>query len=199
MIRKISVKICGILNEYSPRNEEENSVVCYGIEILLSFFSKVSVLVSLGILFNRQAEAVIFLLAFSSLRSQAGGIHAETDRGCLAAMLITWGIGIFLREYIQLSQKLVVYVGTFCFLTLLWLAPQFTGKGIQLPNKAVMWKKIKSVLLTISLLAVAFISCKMRGILVTAVFIETLTVVMERTKKWKISLKEVQQEKYRIG
>lgn len=182
MVEKIAIKIGSFLNKYSPQKQENNVIINYGIEILLEFFIKIVVLISVGTICNKTIETVIFLLAFSILRSQAGGIHAKTGLGCLFAMVGVWGIGIFINEYLQLSRTQVLWLGIYCLFILSRIAPQFTDKGIQLLPKVIIKKKIFTVLLAICFMTTAYFYSKLRGILTVVVVVETITVILERRK-----------------
>lgn len=182
MVKKIAIKIGGVLNKHSPQKQENNIIINYGIEILLEFFIKIFVLISMGIICNKTIETVIFLLAFSILSSQAGGIHAKTGLGCLLAMVGVWGIGIFINEYLQLSRTQALWLGIYCLFILSRITPQFTNKGIQLPPKVIIKKKSFTVLLAICFITTAYFYSKLRGILTVVVFTETITVILERRK-----------------
>ncbi len=61
----------------------------YGIEISISSFLNIFLVLLLGIIINHIAESIIFLLLFILIRSFTGGYHADTYFRCNLLMCIT--------------------------------------------------------------------------------------------------------------
>ena len=62
----------------------------YGIEISISSFLNIFLVLLLGIIINHIAESIIFLLLFILIRSFTGGYHADTYFRCNLLMCITF-------------------------------------------------------------------------------------------------------------
>lgn len=76
--KKIAAFICG--NDCTE--EDERSVIEFGIGILLSKMLNLITEIIIGCLFSMFWETIVFLLAFSFLRSYAGGFHASSSLKC---------------------------------------------------------------------------------------------------------------------
>lgn len=60
-----------VLNKHSSQKQENNIIINYGIEILLEFFIKVFVLISVAIICSKTIETVIFYWYFQLLQKNS--------------------------------------------------------------------------------------------------------------------------------
>lgn len=95
--RKILTLICCT----DCNDEEEQSIIEFGISILLSRLLNLVTEIIIGCLFSMFIEAMIFLIAFSFLRSYAGGIHASTSGKCYVFSSLTMVIAMFIIKYVD--------------------------------------------------------------------------------------------------
>jgi len=77
--RKISVVVCGA---DCNNDEDELLIIEFGISILLSKLLNLVTEIIIGCLFSMLIEAIIFLIAFSFLRSYTGEFHASSLSKC---------------------------------------------------------------------------------------------------------------------
>lgn len=65
--------------------EQERAVYAYGLQIAIELAMNVISTLFIGFLFGCVPESLVFLIGYSTLRTYAGGFHAETAIGCYAA------------------------------------------------------------------------------------------------------------------
>lgn len=82
MIEQISNRIATsfVKNDVIP--EEDQPVYQYGIELLVSNFISIVLIMTCGLILGRGLEAVVFLLCFIPVRLYSGGYHAKTYFRC---------------------------------------------------------------------------------------------------------------------
>lgn len=68
--------------------------------MLLTVFDYMVLLVTAGIM-GKLIEGFLFLIVYSSIRSQAGGYHAKTKMGCLVEFLIAFIIALSIPDHIE--------------------------------------------------------------------------------------------------
>lgn len=102
MLHSLSKAIAFFLMSKHCFEKEELDVYVYGVELVLSSAIGILLILILSIAFSLLWEGVIFILAFTALRSFTGGYHCYTYLRCNT-----------------------LYVGTFavCVLLYMWLAP----------------------------------------------------------------------------
>ncbi|MFQ7413875.1 MAG: accessory gene regulator B family protein [Blautia hansenii] len=68
-----NVKVLAILrlHKHSPQKQKNNIIINYGTEILLEFFIKVFVLISVAIICSKTIETVIFYWYFQLLQKNS--------------------------------------------------------------------------------------------------------------------------------
>lgn len=120
MNHELSIRICQKLIDKGIIKEELKRVYTYGIELLLSFFISVSLILIVGTLTHRFVETLIFLFLFVSIRQMTGGYHAKTYFRCQIVTVGTFLL-ILLASYhlhpnITLHIILLVSGGVFILL-----------------------------------------------------------------------------------
>lgn len=168
---------CMRRNEMS---ETQAEVVTYGIELLFNNIFKMIGLLILGILFHRTGEVVLSIACFSLLRSQAGGIHMETNLGCFSSMLLICVLSCAGAECIQeLPVVLLAGVSAAVVALNIMYAP-FITKNNPIEDKKILRRKhICAVALAILLLAAmwAVPAWSVKMLILVPVTIETLTIL----------------------
>ena len=76
------------------KNEEEQEIVQYGLELILENIGKAVGIIGVALFTGYVYQVIIAAIVFMSLRSMAGGIHCKTSLGCFLAMLLVIGISV---------------------------------------------------------------------------------------------------------
>lgn len=102
MLHKLSETIAFFLLNKQCFKKEELDVYVYGVELVLSSAIGILLILALSLVFSMFWEGLLFLLAFTALRSYTGGYHCYTYLKCN-----------------------ILYIGTFLISVLFyrWLAP----------------------------------------------------------------------------
>lgn len=92
MIDYISNKILYYLlkNDVISDNEDDRAHYKYGIEITISSFLNIILVVILGMIFSKIELAIVFLLLFISIRQLTGGYHAKSYFRCNLTMCLSF-------------------------------------------------------------------------------------------------------------
>lgn len=89
MISKFSAEIVGRLIDTSIINSSERELYSYGFFMLLSQILYFILTVMFGILLDVFLQSVVFYVAFQSIRTCAGGIHASSELKCEVATTLS--------------------------------------------------------------------------------------------------------------
>ena len=84
MILKLSEKAASVLAEKNSLDPDDTALMQYGLFIILSHILYAIICIICSAVFGVITQGVIFYLAFSFLRSYAGGYHASTEARCIA-------------------------------------------------------------------------------------------------------------------
>lgn len=84
MILKLSEKAASVLAEKNSLDPDDTALMQYGLFIILSHILYAIICIICSAVFGVITQSVIFYLAFSFLRSYAGGYHASTEARCIA-------------------------------------------------------------------------------------------------------------------
>lgn len=125
MLTDMSRGITRALIESSVISFDEFPSYQFGIElVLISIFELIGVL-ALSFVFGRVLEALVFIMAFSSLRILAGGYHSKTVFRCFMTFALLMGMAIYLTAVVNLTQSpwFSVAVGLLAFIIFYWKAP----------------------------------------------------------------------------
>ncbi|MCM1530075.1 MAG: accessory gene regulator B family protein [Alistipes sp.] len=116
--KKISAFVCGT----DCTEEDERSVIEFGVRILLSKMLNLITEIIIGCLFSMLFETVIFLLAFSFLRSYAGGFHASSSLKCYISSSAIMAAALLIIRYTDMPIVNIVFA-VFGMIICLVLAP----------------------------------------------------------------------------
>lgn len=86
----------------------------YGIEISISSFLNIFLVLLLGIIINHIAESIIFLLLFILIRSFTGGYHADTYFRCNLLMCITFILTVLANCMFSNKLSLSIIIVLIC-------------------------------------------------------------------------------------
>lgn len=154
--------------------------VTYGIELLFDTLFKLIGLLILGALFHRIGEVILAVVCFSTLRSQAGGVHMRTDLGCFSSMLLVCTLACVGAEYIHELPVAVLAVLSVLILVLNKLfAPFFTENNPIVDEQILRRKNIGAVVLAAIMLVIIWVVplWKIKMLMLIPVTIETLSIL----------------------
>lgn len=148
--KKISAFVCGT----ECGKEDERSVIEFGIRILLSKLLNLVTEIIIGCLFSMLPETVIFLLAFSFLRSYAGGFHASSSAKCYISSSATMAAALIIVKYVDMPLVNVVFALFGMVLCLVFAPVESKNKPLDAIEKAVYRKRAMTILFVILLVMV---------------------------------------------
>ncbi|WP_313583741.1 accessory gene regulator B family protein [Lacrimispora sp.] len=175
-ISRIAVGFCDLLNKISPKSQEENKVIQYGMELLLDNIIKLIVILLIGIVLGKGGETLVVLSTFCGLRLQAGGIHAKTGLGCGFSMLLVWAISILGDIFFDIKTSFLPYIYTISVFIILCCAPR-TINIEHFSSQDKLKKKLYSIVVLTFIMAIAFFNPPLRALLVFPVTLEVLTLL----------------------
>lgn len=122
MFKKCASKITDRLLENRIINEAEYEIYCFGFKTGFVILSNVVIVLLIGFILGMPIESLLFLLAFISLRSCAGGIHTSNNTRCmvlsaiavflllLTAYMIQGFVTVLTILLLAISSAIVIYV-----------------------------------------------------------------------------------------
>lgn len=150
--------------------------VRYGIKVLMINAYKIPIIFITAYILGIFKYAVISYICFGSLRTFAGGIHAERGIACILSSMIAIYSPVFLSSYLNRSHNIILFIITFVIIAL--YAPSDTKK------KPIKSYKLRSDLKTESIIVVItvfvssiFLPDHVSTIMITSMFIESLLVL----------------------
>ena len=99
MLSECANRMADILSNNRIIKPEDKEIYVYGLDALISTFINLIVIAALGIILGVFAETVVFVLAFAVLRVYAGGYHAKTHIGCIAAFISIYLVSMALQYF----------------------------------------------------------------------------------------------------
>lgn len=98
------------LNEEEIISEEKNEIYLYGLQLFIATLIKAVGLFVLAIIMGAVKESIIFMIFFTSLRIQAGGIHAHSLLKCFITTAIMLFTSIYIVKLIPYAHKLNIQI-----------------------------------------------------------------------------------------
>ncbi|WP_148411849.1 accessory gene regulator ArgB-like protein [Murimonas intestini] len=128
MERFLTDKILNWCIRISPLPESQKTIVRYGIELFLDNILKTTLIVAAGFLIGQGPQTILVLIAFSGLRSKAGGFHMQTSLGCTGAMLTVWVLSLAAGRWLSVPEAVLWSGFGAAVILLLLFAPAETKK-----------------------------------------------------------------------
>lgn len=148
--KRISDLICGT----DCAEEDERSVIEFGIGILLSKMLNLITEIIIGCLFSMLFETVIFLLTFSFLRSYAGGFHASSSLKCYISSSAIMSVALLIIKYVDMPFVNIVFTLLGVVLCLFFAPVGSKNKPLDAIEKAVYRKRTMIILFIILLVMI---------------------------------------------
>lgn len=139
--------------------EEKREIYSYGFKLITADVINYIIIISLGTIFNRLAESIIFLITLCGLRQFSGGFHAKSFWLCRLSMIITC-LGVMLLTDIAICTGFgIIIIISINIISIVFIA---IFAPIAHPNKPLSDKqkrnnKIKSIITSIFLSIVSMI------------------------------------------
>lgn len=120
---KLSRKIVNDLTQSDIVKAEDAEIYIYGINQILMYAINISSALIIGLIFGKFFEAAVFIAAYCSLRSFAGGYHAKTPLKCYFFSIIMLIIVLVGIKYLYLTEWVYYAVLAMTFVIVLVLSP----------------------------------------------------------------------------
>ncbi len=155
-----------ITDYYCKKNiiaKDKKEIYCYGFQLIIADIINYTIIMSLGIIFDRILDSIVFLITLCGIRQFSGGFHAKTFTVCRLSFIATY-IVVLIISYILSSLHIgyISLINVLCFMVISCFAP------IEHPNKpmtALQKKenKIKSIITSavMSVLSIIFVTMDM--------------------------------------
>ncbi|RDU24636.1 accessory gene regulator ArgB-like protein [Anaerosacchariphilus polymeriproducens] len=141
----LALKLTKWMNRFYPREECEQVVIAYGIEVFIDNIFKLIVYMFIAIYLGIVKESILMLLLFAILRKLAGGMHFDKNIVCFLVTGIFIVGGAYLSKIISINYIISSIVLLISGLILLKYAPSGTKKNPVVPEK-MKPLKIKTVI-----------------------------------------------------
>lgn len=133
---------------------EDHAIYQYGLQQGFVLLLNILTILALGLLNHMLPESVIFLFAYTPLRTFAGGFHARTQLRCYFGGIVLTQAVLLAMRWIPHTPVIITILGLAAFFIIFALAPVAdVNKPLTLKEKTVY--RQKAHILLIGLLAVA--------------------------------------------
>lgn len=125
LIRNISYRIVETIKKYRIITEEDQDIYQYGMELLTSTFINLLLIITIGVIFDKLPQTILFLLEYCFVKRYAGGYHASTHARCILTFSVLYtvmllGFRVFQVYRVTLS---IFVIGIISIISVLILAP----------------------------------------------------------------------------
>lgn len=109
MIKRLSKKI---INKYvlEEMSYEDKVVLEYGFNIFVLHITHTLIMLVIGIIFSGFLDAVMFILLYSIVRKNAGGIHASTNKRCMVFSVLIMILGSLIKNILAFVPFVYVVI-----------------------------------------------------------------------------------------
>ena len=123
LLTRLSRKIVNDLTRSDIVKAEDAEIYIYGINQILMYSINISSALIIGLIFGKFFEAAVFIVAYCSLRSFAGGYHAKTHLRCYVFSVIMLIIVLVGIKYLYLTEWMYYVVLLAAALVVIVLSP----------------------------------------------------------------------------
>lgn len=123
LLTRLSRKIVNNLTQSDIVKAEDAEIYIYGINQILMYAINISSALIIGLIFGKFFEVAVFIAAYCSLRSFAGGYHAKTPLKCYFFSIIMLIIVLVGIKYLYLTEWVYYAVLAMTFVIVLVLSP----------------------------------------------------------------------------
>ena len=141
-----------VKNKHPEYNDEKLSIIVYGLEGLYLTFSKIILIVVLGILLGKIKQVLLLLILYNLVRFSAFGLHAKKSSHCLFISLSLFIGGVYICEFLMIPYILKILISIICIFLIYKYAPADTEK------RPLINKRKRKIYKTISVITSAIFS-----------------------------------------
>jgi accessory gene regulator B len=151
MIKNLSENITDYFYLNNIINKEEKELYIYGLHLIISSIIGITIILTLGLIFNIFSNTFLFLISFISIRMYSGGYHAKSYIKCNITLITIYLIMFLIVNYtptelICLSSILLSIITVFIILK---FAPTDNKNKKLTPERKKTNKNITLIILTI--------------------------------------------------
>ena len=156
-------KLANTLTDYYVRKnvipEDKREIYSYGFKLIIADAINYIIIISLGIVFNRLIENIIFLITLCGLRQFSGGFHAKTFWLCRLSMITTCLCVMLLTDIVTYTGFEIIIATSVnaISVTFIMIVAPVIHPNKPLSDKQECSNKIKSVITSIFLSVVSII------------------------------------------
>lgn len=99
MIKNLSENITDYFYLNNIINEEEKEIYIYGLHLIISSIIGITIILTLGLIFNIFSNTFLFLISFISIRMYSGGYHAKSYIKCNITLITIYLIVFLIVNY----------------------------------------------------------------------------------------------------
>lgn len=144
MLNKITAHIVTYLLQQGIIENDQEEVYIYGFYRAIMNGINVISIILISLLFGQILEAFVFVVAFRSLRSYAGGYHAKTQWRCYVLTMLTIMIALSIIKYFHVGMKMSIALWLFTgIIIFLWAPVEAENKPLDEIEIQIYGKKAK--------------------------------------------------------
>lgn len=110
MIVRIGIALGKLLYHHQVIEENQIDDIRYALEIIMSEFLEIAVIIGYCIISKTYVETLAFLLCFQSLRSEYEGYHAKTILRCFIITITVYLSILSFHSYINIGMYMVMII-----------------------------------------------------------------------------------------
>lgn len=190
MIIKVSRQLTKSLINNKIIEFDEFPIYQYGIEVILIALIETMGIFTIALMTGYTYEALIFILAFSSIRVYAGGYHAKTVMKCFSYFVLLGGGAISLAKLSKLADHpfAICVIAIIASLIIFHYAPVSVVNRPITENERIKFRSISIKISTIYLVIVLILSSinVMRwyvGIFALGMLLEAMMLLVEKYRR----------------
>ena len=190
MIHQMSRQITRSLVNNDIIDFDEVTIYQYGLEVMLITIFQIIGIMLFAFFTGYVAEAIVFIMAFSSLRMYAGGYHASSVLRCLTLIIVFVMIDIAICKMLMLDKLpwISILISLISFLIVYAHAPVSVITRPITEKERIRFRKISInisffYLIVITVLASANQYSWYLGIFSLGLLLEALSLLFEKYRK----------------
>lgn len=186
MEEKCSKAIARFLISQIPEAREKERILKYGLELMITAFIGLMLMVCVSILSGQPLAWLPFILGFAPLRTTAGGFHASSHVGCYILTTVTFAISVALALVGRMMSVQYFVISVLSFAIIIAFSPVEASNKPLSPEKRVANRRVSLLIaateLIISLLLICcgigrvYISVFYYGILAASISIVSVKI-----------------------
>lgn len=161
MLEKLAKGISIKIKENSNFNEDQISIIEYGLNAFFHMFTSIILVGIVGFIFGVVYEALIISFCEAILRKYSGGVHASKQFNCIFMGILVSVLPAYIINKFYYSSNFIILGGVICYIVsyiiIYKLAPvDSPNKPIKKVEKIKKLKKGSIIILTIYMVIVIF-------------------------------------------